>query len=131
MLPIELYKIIASLVETLQCFQSLSLVCKNSSIGCRLYIEEAERRSHINVQIAYNFTGHWGDLNWEFGHLPLPVLHPEFSNAIHRTHIGCDNVEEDSRCSTHSRYYVPYRGAATWNGQREWNVEKPSYDYKY
>jgi len=64
MLPIEIYKILAKLVETTKCYQTLSLLCKNSAIGCRLYIEEISNLQRINIQIAYNYSGH----DWQFKH---------------------------------------------------------------
>jgi len=122
-IPTELYKIIASMVKTLQCYKSLSLVCKNSSIGCHNYIIEAERRSHINVQIIYSKHGILCD-GWYFGHLPLPVSHSEFSTAINRVHIACDALKKDSRCSKYSYPYYSSSENEMWIGQQKWNIRK-------
>ncbi|CAK7994699.1 Hypothetical protein POVR1_LOCUS223 [uncultured virus] len=131
-LPVELYKIIASLVETLKCYQSLSQTCHNAALGCSLYIQEASKRSTINVQIIYNFTGHYNDNNWFYNHEPFPVTSIQLTEAVNRNPSGCDNKSENQRCSSHSRYYMEYRkDIVLWNGHQDWDIYKPEYDTKF
>lgn len=53
MIPADIFEIIASLVETPQCLQSLALCCLNASVGCRKYMTRILKRSYVNVQILY------------------------------------------------------------------------------
>ena len=64
MLPVEIYKVLACMIETPKCCKTLSLLCKNSALGCEMYIKEALDRSNINVQIIYNFSGHQAHHYW-------------------------------------------------------------------
>ena len=127
MLPVELYKILAGMVETLQCYWSLSLLCRNSASGCQRYIYEASMRATISVQIAYNFTGHHGKDNWRYDHKPLPVTTNDLFDAVNRKHVGCDMKFDNQRCEQ-SRYYMEKSKVVLWDGPQEWEIYKRPFD---
>jgi hypothetical protein len=113
MLPIEIYKILAKLVETTKCYQILALLCKNSARGCYLYITEITNNLNLDVQIIYNFTGHYQNYYWHYEHLPLSLSSQQITDAINREHVGCNNSKCDQRCDQ-SRYYMSASNDIVW-----------------
>lgn len=92
-----------------------------------MYIEEAQKRSFIHVQIIYNFSGHGEKKYWHFDHEPFPVIYDHLLKAATREHIGCDTKREDQRCER-SRYYMA-ANAPAWIGKQDWDIYgKPNTD---
>jgi hypothetical protein len=130
MLPVEIYKTLAKLVATTKCYLTLSLLCKNPALGCRLYIKEISNLERINVQIAYNFSGHNRDYYWHFEHSPICLSSQQLTDAINRDHVGCNTKQKYMRCDT-SRYYMIYSDEILWYGQQRWNINKAQNNDRY
>lgn len=126
MLPSEIFKLIAKEVKTLKCYCTLSLLCKNAAIGCKMYADSIRHLAKINVQIAYNFSGHHSAPYWHHEHVPMQLSYQQIIDATGRIHVGCDTIQKDMRCSC-SRYYMSLSygdGISTWEGHQNWNMRK-------
>lgn len=122
-LPVEIYKILAGMVETLQCYQTLALLCHNSSTGCKLYREDIEKKhSNINVQITYNFGGHNSNNYWHYLHQPFKIPYDEFVNSAKRKQVRC--TKNSNETCEYSRYYMSRSDDITWYDQQEWDICK-------
>lgn len=122
MLPVEVYEILARMVETPKCYHTLALLCRNASIGCKLYMNAIMPQAYINVQVVYNFSGHNGSDWWHYDHLPFQVPCCEFHNVIERKHTGCTNNIDERCLRGHS--YMSFSDDIIWDEPQEWELSK-------